>query len=85
MYIESSFPRVKRETARLESRLTVPARNCFTFWYYIHGNTTGRLNVYTRSQSNNVEILMWRLAGSQGNVWRKGQIPIKEIYAYQVQ
>lgn len=84
MYIESSFPRAKGDKARLESRLTVPVRNCLTFWYHMHGNTTGRLNVYLRSHSSNAEILTWRLAGSHGNVWRKGEIPINHIYAYQV-
>lgn len=84
MYIESSFPRVKGDKARLESRLTVTTRNCLTFWYHMHRETTGRLNVYLRSHSNDAETLIWRLAGSHGNVWKKGEIPIREIYAYQV-
>ena len=84
MYIESSFPRVKGDKARLKSRLTVVTRNCLTFWYHMHGETTGRLNVYLRSHSNGAEALIWRLAGSHGNVWKKGEIPIREIYAYQV-
>lgn len=84
MYIESSFPRVKGNKARLESRLTVTTRNCLTFWYYMHGETTGRLNVYLRSHSSDAETLIWRLAGSHGNVWNKGEIPIREIHAYQV-
>ena len=84
MYFESSFPRVKGNKARLESRLTVTTRNCLTFWYYMHGETTGRLNVYLRSHSSDAETLIWRLAGSHGNVWNKGEIPIREIHAYQV-
>ena len=86
MYIESSYPRVKGHKARLKSRVTVPARNCFTFWYYMHGETTGRLNVYLRiiSFSHHGDKLIWRLAGSQGNEWKKGEIPVKEDFAYEV-
>lgn len=84
LYIESSFPRVKGDKARLESRLTVSTRNCFTFWYHMHGETTGRLNVYLRSHGNDAETLIWRLAGSHGNVWKKVEIPMRQIYAYQV-
>ena len=84
MYVESSFPRMKGDKARLESRLTVTTRNCLTFWYQMYGETTGRLNVYLRSHGNGAETLIWRLAGSHGNVWKKGEIPIRETYAYQV-
>ena len=84
IFIESSFPREKSQKARLESRVTIPIRNCFTFWYHMHGNMLGRLNVYLRSHNGNEETLIWRLAGSQGNEWKKGEIPIKHDYAYQV-
>lgn len=85
MYIESSYPRKKGDMARLVSRPTVPTRNCFTFWYHMYGSTTGRLNVYLKSHGINAEVLIWRLAGSHGNVWKKGEIPIVQRYVYQVQ
>ena len=86
MYIESSYPSVKGHKARLISRVTVPVRNCLSFWYFMYGNTTGRLNVYllAKSFSSVEETLLWRVAGSRGSEWKKAEIPIDINYAYQV-
>lgn len=84
IYVESSFPREKGEKARFFSRVTVPTRNCFSFWYHLYGNTAGRLNVFLRSSKDNEEVLLWRLAGSSGNIWNKAEIPIYHNYAYEV-
>ena len=86
MYIESSYPSVKGHKARLISRVTVPVRNCLKFWYFMYGNTTGRLNVYllAKSFSSLGETLIWRVVGSRGNEWKKAEIPIDINYAYQV-
>ena len=50
----------------------------------MYGNTTGRLNVFLRSSKDNEEVLLWRLAGSFGNIWNKAEIPIYHHYAYEV-
>ena len=50
----------------------------------MYGNTTGRLNVFLRSSKDNEEVLLWRLAGSFGNIWNKAEIPIYHNYAYEV-
>lgn len=84
IYVESSFPHEKGEKARFFSRVTVPTRNCFSFWYHMYGNTTGRLNVLLRSSKDNEEVLLWRLAGPFENIWNKAEIPIYHNYAYEV-
>ncbi|XP_074627543.1 uncharacterized protein LOC141885641 [Acropora palmata] len=86
MYIESSYPSAKGHKARLISRVTVPVRNCFSFWYFMYGNTTGRLNVYlvAKSFSSLEEKLIWRVVGPRGNEWKKAEISIDINYAYQI-
>ena len=85
MFVESSFPRQKGDVGRLVTRPTIPTRNCFTFWYHMDGSTMGRLNLYLKSHEREAEVLIWRLTGSHGNAWKRGQIPILQRYLYQVQ
>ena len=40
--------------------------------------------MFLRSSKDNEEVLLWRLAGSFGNIWNKAEIPIYHNYAYEV-
>ena len=59
------------------------SHNCLNFRYHMKGYTIGRLNVYVRRHDGQ-ESLIWRLAGSQGVLWKLVEVPIESSYPYQV-
>lgn len=83
LYTESSSPRSKGDTARLESRYVSAHYNCVMFKYHMYGSRMGRLNVYIKDGLSR-RTLLWRLAGDQGNNWKDAQIPMEGISAYMV-
>lgn len=77
IYIESSSPRVQNDVAVL----TFTGTNnkpvvCLSFYYHMYGSAINYLYLY--NHGNNI----WRMAGDQGNAWKKAQITI--IGDYQV-
>lgn len=77
IYIESSSPRVQDDVAVL----TFTGTNskpivCLSFYYHMYGTAINYLYLY--NHGNNI----WRMAGDQGNAWKKAQITI--IGDYQV-
>ncbi|KAL9958730.1 hypothetical protein ACROYT_G035784 [Oculina patagonica] len=83
MFIESSFPRVRGEKARLVTLYATESHNCLSFNYHMNGLTIGRLNVYARGPDAE-ETLLWRIAGSQGDAWRSATVPIARTNPYQI-
>ena len=79
MYIETSSPRTKWDTARLVSPKYYGKASCkLEFWYHMKGRDIGRLNVYIRSFFsiyNKSEALWWSLSGNQDNAWYQARIP----------
>lgn len=77
IYIESSSPRVQNDTAILT--FTGPNFKpvvCLSFYYHMYGSAINYLNLF--NHGNNI----WRMAGDQGNAWKKAEITI--IGDYQV-
>ncbi|CAF4812080.1 unnamed protein product, partial [Rotaria socialis] len=68
-YIETSFPRLPGERARLISALQFPSSTprCLTFWYHMYGPDIGALNVFVQtvpiSQDNISSALVWTKSG----------------------
>ncbi|XP_014854147.1 PREDICTED: MAM and LDL-receptor class A domain-containing protein 2-like [Poecilia mexicana] len=72
LYIESSHPSEKENTAQLKSLLLPPAGEngyCFTFWYHMFGATVGSLKMLLKSADSSNKILVWQQSGSQGDEW----------------
>ena len=83
MYIESSYPLVRGDKARMLTIHATESHNCLHFAYHMYGETTGRLNVYVRGPDTE-ESLLWRLGGNQGNSWKNAIVPIARNDPYQV-
>lgn len=82
-HLTSSFPYQKGDKARLESSFFFGGYRCLKFKYLMKGSNVGRLNIF--SQSHDEEpVLLWRLAGSQDNVWRSAEVNIDEDKAFKV-
>ena len=86
MFIETSAPRVKGDTARLLSEVFPPRSNgaCFQFYYHASGPDIGSLRAYLLlNQSNDVlstEAMLWRVDNDQGSLWQSAQFPIGSHY-----
>lgn len=60
VYIETSYPRVANQTARLIS-IPFSVRStgfCFKFWYHMYGSTINTLNIILENECKNVKIYM---------------------------
>lgn len=85
IYVESSYPAQKGETAILTSeyleKTTAPA--CFSLWYFMHGSQVGELNVYMNSTSIGNRLLA-AILGEQGQVWRKLEITVENAEEFRL-
>ena len=71
IYIETSSPRIQDETAIL----TFDGTNlkpvvCLTFYYHMYGNYINELLLNNRGKN------VWKLAGDQGDQWKKAQVTL---------
>ena len=70
MYIETSYPRVLGDTARLNSPvLKFNGNMCLKFFYHMYGATTGRLNVIINDTNT-----VFSASGNKGNKWFEARI-----------
>ena len=78
LFIETSWPRLPKETARVESEVIMGSSTgtCLRFWYHMQGAHIGTLNVYLKIIGISTSIL-WSLNDAQGSSWLQGQIPVK--------
>jgi hypothetical protein len=78
MFIETSYPRLRGDRARLESSIfqrTTGQGSCMNFFYHMSGSGIGTLNVYMRVMGRSMSKL-WTQSGDKGKTWLEGQIPI---------
>ena len=78
-----SYPRKRDDRSIIESRYLGGEVNCLKFSYNISGENVGRLNVY-RVDQDDKPLLLWRLAGDQGNEWKSAQVPIDVSQGFKV-
>ena len=86
VYIETSSPRHKGETAVISSGIQQPSPTggqCLSFWYHMFGAHVNTLNVYVRTVSGN-KTLVWTRSNTQGNLWRNGLRTIKSSSQYEL-
>ncbi|XP_071486327.1 MAM and LDL-receptor class A domain-containing protein 1-like [Diadema antillarum] len=83
MYTEADTTTVG-QTARLNSALYSPVTSdsCLTFWYHMHGQNVGTLNVLTSSGS--AETVHWTRSGTHGDQWLVARVPFSGTQTYSV-
>ena len=81
--MESSYPRVKGDRARLESPFFVEKYKCFKVRYILNGADMGRLNIYVKTQGER-EKLRWRISGPQGDGWTWARVPVESSGPFKV-
>ena len=84
IYIEASRPRKEGDKAIIEAGPFKANQNyCFTFFYHMHGEHIGELNVYQEWWNGTNRHLLWRNNASDDNIWRSSSLDIrsgKQIY-----
>ena len=86
MYIETSFPQVENDKARLVSPayMHTPGGSCLQFFYHMWGRDTGTLNVFLKDGAEIQANPLWALKGDQGDLWRPARATIRSAGKYQV-
>lgn len=85
MYIESSSPRRSNDKAQLYSKPYNPtAGSCLTFWYNMHGQDVGTLNLYIIPVGASLTRPTWSLSDDQGAHWRVASVSVQSIERFQV-
>lgn len=74
IYIETSWPRVQGEMARIISP-QVNGIKCVTFYYHMKGETVCELNVYIDDGTD--RKMFWTQKGEASQVWEKAVIPVR--------
>ncbi|XP_046559779.1 MAM and LDL-receptor class A domain-containing protein 1-like [Haliotis rubra] len=67
------------KTARIQSNTIIPrlVTQCLSFWYHMHGDHIGTLNVYIKSTSM-IGSPIWTKTGTQGLTWNQAAITVVE-------
>lgn len=85
LYMESSYPRVPGDKARLFSPVYVfnstPPVACFDFWYNMYGRAIGSLKVYIKEREQLLSELtpVWELVGDQGQGWNRIELEVRPV------
>ncbi|XP_058653167.1 meprin A subunit beta-like [Onychostoma macrolepis] len=89
----STEGRNEGDTARLESKIMTPARDCkvqcLQFYYYHSGNESAQLNIWIREYQNATDSrgtlrLMDQIKGSPGNYWKLHHVTLNANKTFQV-
>ncbi|XP_041849179.1 MAM and LDL-receptor class A domain-containing protein 2 [Melanotaenia boesemani] len=87
LYINSSHPSVKGNTAMLKSSLLPHAGEkgyCFTFWYHMFGPTVGSLRMLLQTADPLERTMVWQKSGNQGDEWLVAQSHVTLQRVHQV-
>lgn len=76
MYIETSYPRLNHDAARLISpQISTADGNCLSFYFHMKGLHVRELIVQAQSLSGSRKVL-WRVKGVQGDAWHFASVPL---------
>ncbi|XP_078352104.1 MAM and LDL-receptor class A domain-containing protein 2-like [Oculina patagonica] len=71
MYIETSWPRVAGDNAKLELAVSGNGElSCLEFYYHMYGDTMGTLTVFSGN------VVVFNMSGNHGKSWIKAEITI---------
>ena len=84
MFIETSWPRVAGDRARLETPLYKSTfGSCARFWYHMRGDAIGVLNVYIK-KGGVLGTRVWSDSGNYGDRWMRKKLSISSSQQWQV-
>ncbi|XP_072014823.1 MAM and LDL-receptor class A domain-containing protein 1-like [Amphiura filiformis] len=84
LYVESNDGNNAEEARIISGLLTPTDDNCLVFWYHMHGDQIGTLNVYIKDQGGSGPVV-WTRDSEQGDQWLRGQIGIDfQLATYQI-
>lgn len=84
IYIETSYPAKKNDTARLSSpRIADLSTKCLTFYYHMKGRHIDTLNVLAINDSN-YEYQLFSKSGNQGTKWKEAKFNLQMSEAYKL-
>ena len=76
MFIESSYPQLENQKARLLTPAIYSDKQCLEFYYHMWGNGKAVLNILTKSESGQLSLPIWSRNKNYGNKWNLGQVTI---------
>ena len=76
MFIESSYPQLENQKARLLTPAIYSDKQCLEFYYHMWGNGKAVLNILTKSESGLLSLPAWSRNQNYGNKWNLGQVTI---------
>ncbi|CAF1942585.1 unnamed protein product [Rotaria magnacalcarata] len=83
MYIEASLPQKPGDRAWLASSwIPTTTSSCLVFHYHMFDDDIGTLNVIQQTSTSNLTI--FTKDGSQGNIWRKGEVSVRSTLTYKI-
>ena len=79
MYIETSSPHVKGDTAILQSKLypRTTHRRCLQFYYHMYGEHVGTLKVIQSFLVGDDDTVLFEKSRDQGNQWILARVQVK--------
>ena len=84
MFIETSWPRVAGDRARLETPIYKPTfGSCARFWYHMRGDAIGVLNVFIK-KGNALGTRVWSDNGNYGDRWMRKMLTVTSSQTWQV-
>ena len=84
MFIETSWPRIAGDKARLETPLYKPTfGSCARFWYHMRGDSIGVLNVYIK-RGDVLGARVWSDSGNYGDRWMRKKLSVNSLQQWKV-
>ncbi|XP_013411912.1 MAM and LDL-receptor class A domain-containing protein 1, partial [Lingula anatina] len=86
IYAEASSVSSGANTILISPPLEPRGRKSYnvSFWYHMHGDEMGALNIGGRSLSSSQVEIMWTTNGDQGNTWRRGEVLVVTNSSFQI-
>ena len=75
IYVDESQPSQDNRSTQLLSPL-IRGPKCLRFYYYMHGNGIGNLDVFLWPREEKDNYLMWTVSGEQGDAWMKASVDV---------
>ena len=73
---------IEKQQGQLESPIINGSR-CMTFYFYLHGNYSGMLNIEAKEGSKDPKLIFSRY-GDHGMTWQRAQVYVNITGEYQV-
>lgn len=81
MYTESTWKDGASQAVLYKDN--IQGTNCFSFWYYMYGESVQNLTAATRTNTSTSAAIFFR-AGTQGDHWHPAQLTVQDDDSYQV-